>query len=167
MALTSTSGFGLTTNSADPLGLGNNTETLTPRYSVDTSDSYGSGSNDFWGSFTLGDLGKYGLGIYSILSNNKNNNKALDFAKQQLQYNKDLSAANYLQNATGWANQQLWNAQAMYNFDPVQGAQYANNLKGSFENLNTAGSKLGLNGSLDTQINSLNQYTQLKDSAQG
>lgn len=129
------------------------------------ADSNSNTSSGLFGTgLDLGDIGKWGLGLYSILSNNKNNNKAIAFGKAQLQFNKDQAAANYLKDATGWANQQLWNAQSMYNFDPVQGAKFANALQGSFENLNTAGAKLGLSGSLNNQINSLAQYTQLEDS---
>ena len=160
-------GDGFNTSKIDMNALGNydsSADSFIPYYSIQDASGSSSGGG-FWDGFTIGDIGKYGLGIYSILSNNKNNKAALAFGKQQLQFSKDQAAANYLQNATGWANQQLWNAQAMYNFDPVQGAQFANNLKGSLENLNNAGAKLGLSGSLDNQINSLSQYTQLKDTA--
>lgn len=139
-----------------------------PAWSTDEDlGNTGTGTNSFWNSFSLGDLGKIGLGLYSILSNNRNNKKSLALAKENLLFNKNQAAANYLQNATGWANQQLWNAQAMYNFDPTQGTQYANNLMGSFQNLNDAGAKLGLTDSLTNQMNSLMQYTQLKPNAYG
>lgn len=140
-------------------------EDLGNNFTIGTGTGTGTGSNSFWNSFSLGDIGKIGLGLYSILSNNRNNKKSLALAKENLLFNKNQAAANYMQNATGWANQQLWNAQAMYNFDPTQGAQYANNLKGSLENLNNAGAKLGISGSMDNQINALSQYTQLKDTA--
>lgn len=160
-------GFNLSSLGSDPLGVGS-TVTYTNNYYNYGSNKAKDGSNGgFWGDFSIGDVGKWGLGLYSILNERNNQKDAISLGKANLQFSKDQAAANYLQNATGWANQQLWNAQAMYNFDPAQGAKYANSLQGSFENLNNAGAKLGLSGALDNQLNSLSQYTQLKDNAQG
>lgn len=114
------------------------------------------------GQSAMSPLG-YGLAAYSILANDKRQRQQLALAKQNLALQKSALQGNFTQNATNWMNQNLWQTQAMYNFDQAQGAKRAGDVLAGLNQLNSAASSLGMgDNAFGQQKDALMKYTQLK-----
>lgn len=107
-------------------------------------------------------IGQLGLGLYSALQQKKAFDKQLDLAKQNFQYQKNLTGANFQNQATNWGNQSLFQAQSLAAFNPEAGNQRVADLNAAFNQLNNAGNMIGVNNVVGEQQNQLQKYNQLR-----
>lgn len=138
-------------------------------------DSITSGLGNLWdwGNSTIGSgqnaMSGFGLAFKGLeaLANYQNQKKALKLAKEQLAQNKAVSKANFLNQGTDWLNQNLWQVQALEGWDKGAGAERAANVLSGLNQLNQAGSTLGMgDNAFGSQAEALKKYQNLQNTPQ-
>lgn len=115
------------------------------------------GGKDSWGY----QLGTLGLGLYGLLQNNNALQDQLDEARRQFDFSKNVSRANFTTSGTNFLNQGLFQLEGLKAFNPTAAAERASNFTAAANQLNNAGSLIGMNNAFGEQINALDKYNQL------
>lgn len=116
---------------------------------------FGTGKN----ATTYGQLGLNALGM---IQNQRNMNKALEEARAQFNWQKDLSRSNFQNQGTNYLNQSLWQLQSLNAFDPSAGAKRASDLSAGVSQLNDAANRIGIGGAFQQQADAIAKYNTLK-----
>lgn len=103
-------------------------------------------------------VGLQGLGL---LLNYRNNKKQLDIARQSLNNQINTSKANFASSATNQGNQTLARTQMLSDFNQAAGAKAAQDQLAGMQQLQSAGSSLGIGDTVGKQINQLQKYAAL------
>lgn len=107
-------------------------------------------------------LAQMGLEGYGILQMKDAFGKQLDLARNQLNYQKDLTRGNFLNNGANYLNQGLFQLEALNAFNPQAGAERAQNFGAAVNTMNQAGAKIGLgNNAFAEQKNAIAKYNTL------
>lgn len=103
-----------------------------------------------------------GLGAWGIYNQNKNFKKQLEAARQQFEFNKGYSQANFMNQGTNYINQGLFQLEGLNAFNPNAGAERAQNFNAGVDQMNAAGARIGLgNNAFQPQQNQLAKYNTL------
>lgn len=106
-------------------------------------------------------LAQLGAGLFGAIQNQKQFEKQLEEAKKQFEYQKNLTGSNFQNQATNWGNQALFQTQGLSAFNANAGAQRAADLNAGFNQLNTAGNRIGIENVVGEQQNQLQKYNKL------
>lgn len=133
--------------------------------------NYGSALGHFWNGLTgvrgsgdnaMSDL-QIGLAGLGLLQQKKNQAAQLAEARRQFEFNKGVTQGNFLNQGTNYLNNSLWQLQSLAAFNPKAGAQRASDLTTAVNQLNQAGSLIGLgNNAFQEQANAISKYNTLK-----
>lgn len=108
-------------------------------------------------------LGQMGLGLFGALQQQKAFNAQLAEARRQFEFSKGMSQANFMNQGTNYLNQGLFQLESLNAFNPNAGAERAANLNAAVNQLNQAGSKIGLgSNAFQSQADALAKYNTLK-----
>ena len=102
-----------------------------------------------------------GLAGFGLWQQNQQFGKQLEEARKQYEYQKALTGANFQNQATNWGNQSLFQAQSLAGFNPEAGAQRVADLNAAFNQINSAGNRIGVNNVVGEQQNALQKYNKL------
>ena len=102
-----------------------------------------------------------GLAGFGLWQQNQQFGAQLDEARKQYEYQKALTGSNFQNQATNWGNQSLFQAQSLAGFNPEAGAQRVADLNAAFNQINTAGNRIGVNNVVGEQQNALQKYNKL------
>lgn len=106
-------------------------------------------------------LGTLGLGLYGLFQNNNSLQDQLDEARRQFDFSKNVSRANFTTSGTNFLNQGLFQLEGLKAFNPTAAAERASNFTAAANQLNNAGSLIGMNNAFGEQINAIDKYNQL------
>lgn len=108
------------------------------------------------------DLLKYGLAGIGIWNQNKNYEDQLEEARRQFQFAQGNTRANFMNQGTNFLNQSLFQLEALNAFNPNASAERAANLGAAVNQLNKAGSLIGLgDNAFESQANAIAKYNEL------
>lgn len=106
--------------------------------------------------------GQVGLGALSMIQNQRNMNKALAEARDQFNWQKDITRSNFQNQGTNFLNQSLWQLQSLNDFNPNSASQRASDLSAGVSQLNSAADRIGIGGAFNQQADAIAKYNTLK-----
>lgn len=103
-----------------------------------------------------------GLAGFSLYNQNQNLQDQLEEARRQFAFSQGNTRANFMNQGTNFLNQSLFQLEALNAFNPEASAERAANLGAAVNQLNKAGSYIGLgNNAFESQANAIAKYNQL------
>lgn len=104
-------------------------------------------------------LGEMGLSLWSLKANQDQFERQLEEARKQYEYQKNLTGANFQTQATGSADQALWNLQRLAAFNSNAAMERGSDLNQAFNQIIDAGNRIGVNNVIGGQQQQLiNKY---------
>lgn len=105
---------------------------------------------------------KYGLDGFDILNQRNNLEDQLEEARRQFAFAQGNTRANFMNQGTNFLNQSLFQLEALNAFNPNASAERAANLGAAVNQLNQAGSLIGLgDNAFADQANAISKYNTL------